>query len=572
LKGASGLSLWACRGTPASAALEFNTLKQQKEIFNISVPSDAPLSAHAPLNQHSELVQRAEELMPAVQQLVSTLAIVVPGDTLAAVVEGLASIHLHPECPSSCILCHISFSLTGYVPATAQQSQIHHSGVLGSIYNGIEQDENRVSAVCIGCHRLFSPEDQAAFTLRRTIADKQLGWFLAFLRRFDRPVLHLPKPKYDERSASFGFDIEYLQATFGCCTPFHKILRGSPFNVSANGPIPTATIEDELVKVFTSNNEKDRSAAVEWATKRVAYDQWERIMTNKEKGDLTAAARALAVEMVEDALEPSEVGNNPYYVQVTLGKDSEISSIINNEWILGDEQGSMFAKWVEDKGQNFAHWGVLAFIGGKGRVTPFHEDHSSAINVGYRIQVPPESTPWPAGKKRASTTQEPPFDSVPLARWTCIMPPAIPLAREWIAKNKMGGRWILGFREAKENMPILSAQEVFQLQAFVSKKIGDDPHSRLPYVLDFFQMHGEWVQVHAGVMHQVETLCPSLKLAWDVYAVKLFAMYIALWRDVITIHTANGQTAWDYMDLQLILVDATIELAQFMGLTPVVLQ
>ena len=132
----------------------------------------------------------------------------------------------------------------------------------------------------------------------------------------------------------------------------------------------------------------------------------------------------------------------------------------------------------------------------------------------------------------------------PVAEWYFFHPSVIPKVDEWIRLHCQGRNGV-GLRCGKGNMPFLSRQQFEALKLFC----GSDPITGVNYAMRVLQMHGEWISFEPGYLHQVVTLQPSIKFAWDVYKIDLLQRNIEVWMYIICQFMHAEDIANDYMNI-----------------------
>ena len=300
----------------------------------------------------------------------------------------------------------------------------------------------------------------------------------------------------------------------------------SPFQeqTNRNGLIPLKLVETMVVETACAHDgDLDRVATLakkvmneEELAENIEDIQSENV--NKRKN----AAKKVAVAIVKEALKAKpapETGLENFYAQLNLAPRSATTNFMEEFWLKRD--GLANVDWIDFHYHNRANRQILALIGSKGNWTPWHIDWTSAINVAFGISGVDISKP--------------------LARWYFVHPAAILKVDQWI-KMKYGIE--AGLRCGKDAMPYLKDDDFSELQ----KYCGNDPAGR-PYVWVELQFHGEWFEFEPGLLHQVETLQPSIKFAWDVYKADKLKMYLQVWMYIICQFMAAPTNAEDYMNI-----------------------
>jgi hypothetical protein len=111
------------------------------------------------------------------------------------------------------------------------------------------------------------------------------------------------------------------------------------------------------------------------------------------------------------------------------------------------------------------------------------------------------------------------------ALWYFVQPAAIPSVYEFIIAK---GYHEDGLRCGKLNMHLFNGQYFEELVHYC----GVDEKTEKPgeaYVTWKEQWHGEWLEFEPGLLHQVITLQPCCKLAYDTYKFDWLQRYMDVW-------------------------------------------
>ena len=327
-----------------------------------------------------------------------------------------------------------------------------------------------------------------------------------------------------------GFQ-EHLDKTFPVRDGFDK--RGnlaSPFKeVLDGGAIPVESIQ-RIIEETCMRGDGDHNGVVgiiDHFMGTNAAKEWKKASEGTFQQKVEATKKVVA-PMVFKALKkhPGAKDRNQFYLQTNLSSSSPELDFMKKRWLnVGNDINE---RLVDFHGINDPAWRILTFIGGEGNWTPLHVDWTSAENVAFAV---------------SGTGVEVDTDK-PVAEWYFFHPSVIPKVDEWIRLHCQGRNGV-GLRCGKGNMPFLSRQQFEALKLFC----GSDPITGVNYAMRVLQMHGEWISFEPGYLHQVVTLQPSIKFAWDVYKIDLLQRNIEVWMYIICQFMHAEDIANDYMNI-----------------------
>ena len=340
--------------------------------------------------------------------------------------------------------------------------------------------------------------------------------------------------KMDELFEMHADDIIYSQTSFPDCA----------------GAVPREVVE-RLVEETCSDARGDFTRVTGYYEDAVGpkeAGQWERTRREGTAEQREKAAKKVAWKVVSKGLaKHTGHGGDQFYLQFNLSGGSKELEYMEKHWYnSGSEVDENLVKFHEI---NEAHRSILAFVGGEGNWTPLHVDWTSAENVAFLV---------------SSMGVEVDYQK-PAAIWYFIHPRAIRKVDEWIKLNCQNGAGRVGLRCGKAKMPFLTEKQFEELKAYC----GCDPITGEYYCIRVEQMHGMKIKFVPGYLHQVVTLQPSIKLAWDVYRVDKLQKNIEVWIYIICQFMHADDIAEDYMNiLNLVLAEVLNPLRIPVGVAP----
>lgn len=401
------------------------------------------------------------------------------------------------------------------------------------LHNLCVQEENSVRTapdVCLACGT-SRPELQNGRVLCCAFAETRLQTLMNYFEKHDLPIA-APPGRTDEEAFK-----AHLETIFPLDLGINKISGvpsplANPEDVVGLGPIPLELLVNELELALRNTEEyRKAEASIQAAASKEAFDEHKKAKHIGDHDKEEAALRRLAKETVEGSLKGKSYNpknkKQPYF-QGNLSPTTACSEVMRKQWVESSNIRQEGRKMVGNHLVNFASWSILVLIGTVGAVTPLHLDWTSAANVAFAVTG--------AGVATVNLM-------MPLAEWIFIHPSAIPAVNTWLKEKYKSRKAVVanGLRCGKDAMPVLQEKQFEDLQRFCG--VGANG---VPLVRKLYQYHGDWIHFLPGYLHQVITLQPCVKFAWDVYELAKFPAYIAVWRDLIAQFTAHPGLPADY--------------------------
>ena len=332
------------------------------------------------------------------------------------------------------------------------------------------------------------------------------------------PSQHTVDPDGCTKEIHDAFPVE----DFGVIT---STVVNAPFGNTGTTAIPESEVVDWMAEAgadITDSGDFERVVEAYGNLKDVTHKEQKTVRdsSGKTEAQRQRTMKKVAATVVKEGLNPT---NPQCYPQFNLLQNSSLSEWITEHW-MKKAQGGDGMQWAWAQGMNFPHRQNLCMLASAGNWTPMHVDWTHAVNVAFGV----------------GDTVDP---MKPLARWYFFHPRAIPLMNDWLKET--GRRRELfrsdGLRCGKDKMPRLTQKDIEELQAVCKEE-------NASYVSVRHQYHGDMLQFQPGYLHQVETLQPCIKFAWDVYKVDKLEQYVDVWRYLMCQLMAHTDNPQDYMN------------------------
>lgn len=326
---------------------------------------------------------------------------------------------------------------------------------------------------------------------------------------------------------------------------------------TALAPIPAELLQHQLTKTLLDKSDFDSLDKAgnfsqmlgkkRWGLHRTDYlNAWKKVDATQRATAVQRVANNIAAAVMKAGMDRG----TDAYPQFNLSDKLECSKYMAKEWIKNDPNGARGVERVAFHRLNQIHHSILCFCSSNGR-TQGHVDWSSAVNTAVAVQY----------KDVELDLKE------PLARWLFFHPCAIIFLGQWLRLKKRIDNEAGDFlRLSKWDMPVIKDSEVEEVKRFIQERLAElgvetdlDEGAGVEWVKVVDQYHGDWIQFPPGYLHQVITMQPCVKFAWDVYWEKELERYLVTSRDVICPLLGQEDLAEDYMNLHALTTEVLTE-------------